>query len=227
MKCKNCGAEVNASSRRCEYCDSAVAREEQENAAAVANVATSSLDRRADVFEEIKLSAAYAQRKSSARHEKLPGGSGLAMLTPIIFFVVFILISLIITSGALVMAKMVWSDFGAPGIIPAVMSIVPMGFVVLGIVMGVRSFQKYQAYKSAPIRSRAAIITSKRTVVSGGSGDSSATTAYFVTAEYEDGRRHEFAIMEHSLFGRLAEDDVGVLFTRSEFALDFDRVLSL
>ncbi|MBN2292097.1 MAG: DUF2500 family protein [Pirellulales bacterium] len=230
MKCENCGADVVDGARRCEYCDSTVVREERSpiaNVPAAGSVTEQSNDRRADVFEAVKRSSAYAQRDSSVRHEKLPGGSGLVMLAPIIFFAVFICVSLVIASGAIGMAGMASSHFGAVGVVPAVMSLVPIGFVALGIFMIIRSFTKYQEYRDSPVCGRAAIITSKRTAVSGGSGDRSASTSYFVTAEYEDGKRHEYAIIDHSLFGRLAEDDAGVLYTRSNYALDFDRVLSL
>ena len=127
------------------------------------------------------------------------------------------------------MAGMVMSDFGIAGVIPIIMSIVPMAFVVIGIVMGVRFMKKYQAFNSSPVRGQAAIITSKRTAISSSDADSMTRTAtsYFITAEYEDGSRQELTVMEHSLFGRLAEGDAGVLFTRFEFALDFDRVQSL
>ncbi len=72
---------------------------------------------------------------------------------------------------------------------------------------------------------RPAVIVAKRMAVSGGSGDSSASTSYYLTAEFEDGTREEYQPMTPALYGRVAEDDAGVLFTRSSLALDFDRVV--
>ena len=64
----------------------------------------------------------------------------------------------------------------------------------------------------------------KRTAVSGGSGNTSATTSYHLTAEFEDGNRAEFQPIHAELYGRLVEGDAGVLFSRAWVALDFDRV---
>ncbi|NLE37166.1 MAG: DUF2500 domain-containing protein [Pirellulaceae bacterium] len=104
------------------------------------------------------------------------------------------------------------------------MSVVPVGFVVLGVVMLAKAIRKARQYGEAPLEAHPALIVAKRTEVSGGSGDSSASTSYYLTAEFEDGRRAEFLPARPELFGRVAEGDAGVLFTRTDVALDFDRV---
>ena len=71
------------------------------------------------------------------------------------------------------------------------------------------------------------IIAGKRTAVSGGGKNSSATTSYFVTAEFQDGRREEFATLTPQVYSKVAEEDAGVLFLRDQYALDFDRVMNL
>ena len=106
MKCDNCGAEVASEGVRCEYCDSAVAREENHASAATTATIPSAdqrTDRRADVFEQIKQSAVYAQRNSRNRHNKLPSVSGIAMLAPVIFFAVFICMARSISSATLIL----------------------------------------------------------------------------------------------------------------------------
>jgi len=221
MKCPNCGAEVSTHAAKCEFCDSAVEPKTARVAAAASSLADA--DVRAAVFARIAQSDAYRQRDSDERRAALPQGTDLNMLVPVAFFVVFAVVGLIIFSGAIGMSGVVGSQFGAAGLIPAAMSIVPLGFVALGIFMAVRQFGKFRDYQESPLLAHPAIIAAKRTEVSGGSGNSSASTSYFITAEFADGRREEFAVFKSSLYGRLAENDAGVLFSRGEFALDFDR----
>jgi hypothetical protein len=68
------------------------------------------------------------------------------------------------------------------------------------------------------------IVTGKRNHVSGGGQNSSARTTYFVTCEREDGTRQEYQVWDGNMFGRMSDDDAGVLFTKQEYGLDFDRV---
>ena len=155
-----------------------------------------------------------------------------ATVAPIIFFVVFIAISAVIAVMALGMAGI----FGAVGfshaghfgsgiaIVPAFMALMPAGFVVLGIFMITKHRKTLNAYQNAPTRSHAVIITAKRTQLYGGGNDSSASTRYFLTAQFENGRREEFSVMTPRLYGKVAEGDAGILFVRSSYALDFDRV---
>ncbi|MCX7426948.1 MAG: DUF2500 family protein [Planctomycetia bacterium] len=79
-------------------------------------------------------------------------------------------------------------------------------------------------FQSAPVLAQAAIVVGKRTCLSGGSGNSSATTSYHLTAEFEDGARAEFQATRPDLYGCVSEGDAGVLFSRASVALDFDRV---
>jgi len=47
----------------------------------------------------------------------------------------------------------------------------------------------------------------------------------FITAQFDDGRRDEFALTTPDLHGKVIQGDAGVLFVRSTFVLDFDRVV--
>ncbi|PQO39402.1 hypothetical protein C5Y96_02110 [Blastopirellula marina] len=109
-------------------------------------------------------------------------------------------------------------------IIPFCMGIVPLGMFVMGVFMAIRMFQNFQTMRDGKVDAIAAIVTGKRTQVSGGGENSSASTSYFVTFEFEDGQRREFPVLDGSLYGRVSEDDAGVLFSRDKFAVDFDRV---
>ena len=46
----------------------------------------------------------------------------------------------------------------------------------------------------------------------------------YLTFEFEDGSRAELRPVAERLYGELAEGDAGVLFSRANVALEFDRV---
>jgi hypothetical protein len=97
-------------------------------------------------------------------------------------------------------------------------------FVVLGIFLWRKTRKKMDSIESDPVQAIPVIVVDKRTQVSGGSGDSSASTYYFVTCESEDGDRQEYQLWDGSLYGRIAADDGGILFVLAGYGLDFDRV---
>ncbi len=223
MKCQSCGADVKPGEAVCQFCGSSMRLPETQPS----NTAS-----RQDEFERIKRSPEYQRRDSVQRHDALPKVSALAQAIPMAIIVVFIGVSGFIAFMAMVMAGLFgFIGLGVAGplgagfsIIPLIMAVVPIGFVGLGIFLFTRVRKKFCEFRDAPIHTAAAVIIGKRTQVSGGSGDSSATTAYFITVELEDGARKEFGLMTPDLYARVAEDDVGVLFSRATIALDFDRV---
>ncbi|MBW3599500.1 MAG: DUF2500 domain-containing protein [Planctomycetes bacterium] len=113
---------------------------------------------------------------------------------------------------------------GAFGIIPLVMSLVPLAMAVGGVFLFLHLRKKMETIETAPVEAVPVIVVDKRTAVSGGSGDSSARTSYFVTCETEDGERREYPVWDGNLYGRMADDDAGILYLRADHALDFDRV---
>jgi hypothetical protein len=187
---------------------------------------------RSDVFARVKSSPEYQRRTSPERQAALPKYPAIAKVLPAVVIVMFI-------GGSAFMAVMmlvVGGVFGVAGarlggpmggglsLAPLLMALCPMAFVALGVFIFLHLRKKMREFQQAPILADAALIVGKRTQVSGGSGDSSATTRYFVTVEREDGSRTEFLAMTPDLYSRVAEEDAGVLFTRSTLALDFDRV---
>ena len=196
MKCPDCGASLPPEARRCEYCGSTAPERVHPPSS------------RAGDFHRILQSSAYANRNAAERLEALPKLSQLEAAIPIVFFCIFIGASILI---GLVMLF----------VFPCA-AIVPAGFVVVGVMMMIRTTEKMKERAAAPVLARAAIVTGKRTSVSGGRGNSSASTHYFATFELEDGSRHEY-IADNALYGRLAESDAGVLFTRADLVVAFDR----
>ena len=198
MKCPSCGADIPEDSLRCEYCGSSVPRSSAGSGQASASP-----------FERIKQSPQYALHNATARLEKLPKLGLIETAIPVVFLLIFI-------AGSGFMALMFLGLAGP-------MAIVPIGFVIIGVLMLISTLQKTARFKSSKSLGRPAIIRAKRTEVSGGGNDHSARTSYYFTAEFENGQRDEFEA-ESTLYARVAEGDAGVLYTRSTMAQDFDRV---
>lgn len=226
MRCESCGAEIPQRQSTCEYCGSTWDR-----VVPATLVAPSSTP---NVFRHIRQSTAWAERHSAFRQAQLPQMPMLTTVAPLIFFVIFIAISGFIAFMALGMAGI----FGAMGfshaghlgsgiaIIPAFMALMPAGFVILGVVMITKHRKTLSAYQNAPTVPYAVVVAAKRTEVYRGGSESLASTRYFITAQFEDGRREEFAVMTPDLYGKVAEGDAGILFVRNTYALDFDRVVA-
>jgi hypothetical protein len=94
---------------------------------------------------------------------------------------------------------------------------------ILGILMAVGVVQLGIKLSRAPLTPRAAVVKSKRTSVTSGSENMSASTSYFATFVFADGSREEFSVSTE-MYSQLAENDAGVLFTRANTVAAFDRV---
>lgn len=94
-----------------------------------------------------------------------------------------------------------------------------IGGILYTVVKGVGTWSQNNA---SPLLTRQALIVAKRTKVWGGSGDTSASTNYYVTFQFEDNSREEFQIRDNQ-FGLMAEDDQGVLESQGTRFIDFRR----
>jgi Protein of unknown function (DUF2500) len=85
--------------------------------------------------------------------------------------------------------------------------ILVIGFILFIIFQGIK---QWNYNNKQPKLNVDALVVSKRTEVSGGSNDSSASTWYYITFQVESGDRMELAV-RGSDYGMLAEGDVGEL----------------
>lgn len=179
------------------------------------------------MFERIKNSPQYADRNNPARTARLPKLGMAEKLFLGIFFTMFCGIALFIFVMAVSMSGAVGMMRHNSGfaLIPLCMSFVPLGMFVLGIVFAISQFKKMNQMENAPLETVPAIVVGKRTEVTGGGKNSSARTTYHATFETEDGRREEYQLWDGRLYGRLSDDDGGVVFLRDRYAVDFDRVV--
>lgn len=117
------------------------------------------------------------------------------------------------------------SDFGLPPVLQALSVIVPVlvvGFFafIIGaiIVTTVKNLRQ-------PLITRPARVVAKRTAVSGGGQNSSASSHYYVTFEFDSGSREEWAVADRQ-YALLAEGDVGTLRSQGTWFKGFDRLRS-
>jgi hypothetical protein len=199
-QCSGCGARVTQSEGRfCQYCGAelpALPREEPPPS-------ESSPDPFAALSRDPALEQILALRPSTAAPMM---GYGCGIVAG--FF--FIAVSLFVFTG-----------FQMVGGFP--FSLFPLLFVGIGVTIVVVSIRKAMKYGGAPLESRPALVSGERTMVTGGGRDSSASTSYFVTLEFEDGRREEYRTTG-KVTGEVREGDLGVAFVKGGYLLDFRRL---
>ncbi|ETT52882.1 DUF2500 domain-containing protein [Paenibacillus sp. FSL H7-689] len=93
------------------------------------------------------------------------------------------------------------------------------GVIVFVIFSGIRSGMSNNAAALLTLHST---VVAKRTEVSGGSGDSSATTRYYVTFEFDNGERTEL-IVGGNHYGMMVENDRGMLTYQGTRFKHFER----
>ncbi|MWC30455.1 DUF2500 family protein [Paenibacillus sp. MMS18-CY102] len=101
----------------------------------------------------------------------------------------------------------------------AIIVILIVGGIVTGVAKAVSTGLSNQA---AELLTEYCHIVSKRTRVSGGDGDSSASTSYYITFEFANRSRTEFRVTPRD-YGLLAEGDYGYLTFKGTRFKGFDR----
>lgn len=99
--------------------------------------------------------------------------------------------------------------------------ILAIGFIAFTIIKGLITWSSNNA---SPIQSHHCKIVAKRMQVSGGSGDSSASTSYYATFEFEDRSRLELRVGRQQ-FGYIVEGDKGTLTYQGTRFKEFSRPL--
>ncbi len=133
-------------------------------------------------------------------------GTSRGMYCGVAFGVVFVVIALIITAFFQ----------GLP--FPA--SLFPLIFVAVGIGIVVTSLKKAAAFSAAPLKRLPALIIDERTAVSGGSGNSAARSSYYITLQFQDDPRHEYAV-GGKMAGILTRGDMGIAYVKSDTLVAF------
>ncbi|SMF86045.1 Protein of unknown function [Paenibacillus uliginis N3/975] len=111
---------------------------------------------------------------------------------------------------------------GAPAFIPMFAGIVVVVVVVIVLAKGVQGLITWSSNNAAEMLNKPSEIVTKRTQVWGGSGDSRASTSYYITFEFEDHSRQEFEVKAKK-FGMLVEGDIGILTYQGTRFIDYAR----
>lgn len=116
-----------------------------------------------------------------------------------------------------------FNEFGAMSALGSIfiggVFLIIAGVIVFAIISGVRTWSSNNA---ATLLTLHATIVAKRTKVSGGSGDSSAFTSYYITFELDNGERVELNV-DGSNYGMLVERDRGMLTYQGTRFKHFER----
>lgn len=112
-----------------------------------------------------------------------------------------------------------FSDFGIFGVVFVIFLGLFVCFFAAIIIQGVRQWNRNN---HSPRLTVSASVVAKRTEVSGGHGDSSASTWYHVTFQVESGDRMELSVSGPE-YGLLAEGDRGSLTFQGTRYLSFKR----
>ena len=108
------------------------------------------------------------------------------------------------------------------GIVPIFIGavfLVVFGFIIFTIINGVKQWNKNN---NSPKLSVPAQIVAKRSNTRGGSRNSSSSTSYYITFQFDSGDRLELPISGRE-YGMLAEDDLGVLTFQGTRYHSFER----
>lgn len=97
--------------------------------------------------------------------------------------------------------------------------IIVFGLIIFAIISGIKQWNKNN---NSPKLSVPAQIVTKRSNTSGGSGNSSASTSYYITFQVDSGDRMELHVNGQE-FGLMAEDDLGILTFQGTRFLSFER----
>ncbi|WP_028549724.1 DUF2500 domain-containing protein [Paenibacillus sp. UNC451MF] len=111
---------------------------------------------------------------------------------------------------------------GPPPIFSVMFVVVPLFIVGVLIFIVVKGLSIWVSNNAADVVNTQARIVSKRIEVSGGSGDTSSSTTYYVTFEFADRRRIELQV-RGSVHGLLVEGDQGTLNYQGTRFNDFQR----
>ncbi|SEN04766.1 Protein of unknown function [Paenisporosarcina quisquiliarum] len=107
---------------------------------------------------------------------------------------------------------------GIPIFVGAIFLLV-FGIIIFTII---KSLSQWNNNNNSPKLSVPAQVVTKRSKTSGGAGDSSASTFYYVTFQFDSGDRLELHL-SGSDYGMLAEDDLGVLTFQGTRYHSFER----
>ena len=203
--CHHCGATIrNQAARFCEFCGTEHLRSEHATPG-------TPVQQRADRFARLK------HHEDLSRLMELEPAIPPALPGLMLGFGAFFFVGLAVVSVVFAAFGFVMMPFG-------LVFLVPLALIWAGAIAFFRKLKRRVVdYNEAELVRRPAIVVARRTKVSGGGENSSASTTNFVTIEVEDGRRDEFRAPDE-VAGVVTVGDAGVAYLKFDLLLDFQRV---
>lgn len=210
--CSNCGAAIPHSKRTtCEFCGHEIPR--KENAPSEYDSLSDRIQRDLALVREAPEFAALQQREPPAPQSftafKVISGIGTVIASVV---------------GLGMLAAAITATYFLPGAMKLIGLVPLLGLAVVGLFirMSTKARSMVSGYQTGPLERRVVGVLDERTEVRGG-GDSMTNTSYFITFLDEEGQREELPVVGKTA-GEVTNGDVGVVFVRGGFALDFQRV---
>ncbi|GIP27213.1 hypothetical protein J23TS9_23430 [Paenibacillus sp. J23TS9] len=95
--------------------------------------------------------------------------------------------------------------------------------VVIFLVVIIKGLKTWTSNNNSEVLRRRCKVVDKRTEVWGGSGESSASTNYYITFEFEDNSRKELYVKDNQ-FGMIVVGDIGELTFQGSRFKEFSRI---
>lgn len=106
---------------------------------------------------------------------------------------------------------------------PLLFKIFALLFIAFFAFIIIKMLKVWLSNNASPLISASCTAVTKRSEVWGGSGDTSASTSYYVTFQFDDGSRIEFQVMNRD-FGLIVEGDRGEILYQGTRFKEFKRL---
>lgn len=106
---------------------------------------------------------------------------------------------------------------------PLLFKIFALLFIAFFVFIIIKMLRIWLSNNASPLISASCTAVTKRSEVWGGSGDTSASTSYYVTFQFDDGSRLEFQVMNRD-FGLIVEGDRGEILYQGTRFKEFKRL---
>ncbi len=115
-----------------------------------------------------------------------------------------------------------WNYFAVPRLFSIFFGLIFFGVLGVFLFIIIRGFSEWTRNNRQQVFSDPVRVMDKRTHVWGGTGDSGASTSYYITFEFENGDRQEFMVSSR-VFGDTTAGDTGTLTWQGTRFHDFQR----
>lgn len=209
MKCQSCGANLPDDVVSCEYCGclnaNHIAKQEQ------------------STFQRIMDSPQYANATLPETLSRIPSPSAKRWGMFALGTLAVAVAALILMFGAMQIGEWLFRSLRmellsyVPFFAGVLLFVIFLGGIVVTFVLLLKAI----AARSEKVEAVPAVVIRKCTSAA---QSEPSLTSNFVTVAFESGEHEEFRVWGDALFERISQEEVGVLYLREDYIVDFDRV---